>query len=316
MNGILNEEKFNMSKPSLVSVVITTYGRSELLGRAIESVLVQTYDNIEIIVVDDNDSNSEHRMHTENILQNYIQSYGINYLKHESNSGASAARNTGIKASKGEYVAFLDDDDEWFPEKIEKQISYFESLDSKVGVIYCSYILEEHNGDKEWSRSEKGDLTKELLMLEFEPGASSTLIFKKAVLDEIGEFDESLERNEEIELLVRLCRSYLIDVCPDILLKVNGHHFPTASRIESVKKNFFRVLKRDIERFSFFEQREIYAQHYMELSSLFFSERDVTNTIKYYLKAVGYYFPLLFNNKVNKRLIVFVAKKTGLVITK
>ena len=297
-----------MSKHPLVSVVITTYGRSELLGRAIESVLLQTYDSIEIIVVDDNDSDSEQRTHTESALQNYIQNHGIDYLKHEKNSGASAARNTGIKASRGEYVAFLDDDDEWFPEKLEKQVAYFESLDSKVGVIYCSYILAEYDGDKEWIRSEKGDLTKELLMLEFEPGASSTLVFKKAVLDEIGEFDESLERNEELELLVRLCRSYLIDVCPDILLKVNGHHFPTASRVESVKKNFFRVLKRDIEHFSFLEQGEIYAKHYMELSSLFFNERKFSKVIKYYLITIMYYPPMLFDNKVNRRLIRYVKK--------
>jgi len=144
-----------MNRHPLVSVIIPTYGRSELLDRAIDSVLAQTYDNIEIIVVDDNNSNSEHRKHTENVLQKYLQNGQAVYLKHEKNVGGSAARNTGIKASKGEYVALLDDDDEWFPEKIEKQISYFEILGDNIGVIYCSYILKEFDGDKEYIRSEK-----------------------------------------------------------------------------------------------------------------------------------------------------------------
>jgi len=160
---VQKQDRDKMSNHPLVSVVIPTYGRSHLLERAIGSVLSQTYDNLEIIVVDDNDSTSEHRIHTENVLQIYLENDQITYLKHKKNSGGSVARNTGIKASSGEYVALLDDDDEWFPEKIEKQITYFKSLVKNVGVIYCSYILEEYDGDKEYIRSEKGDLTKELL---------------------------------------------------------------------------------------------------------------------------------------------------------
>jgi len=293
-----------MSKNPLVSVVIPTYGRSELLGRAIDSVLDQTYNNIEIMVVDDNDSNSEHRMHTENVLQTYLKNDQITYLKHKKNSGGSVARNTGIKASSGEYVALLDDDDEWFPEKLEKQITYFESLDDNVGVVYCGYILEEFDGDRECIRSEKGNLTKELLMLQFDPGASSTLVFRKSVLQDINYFDESFARHQDLEILIRLCRNYLIDVCPDILLKINGHNFPTASKIEKIKQHFFNTFKNDINNLSFIEQKRVYAQHYIELSSFFFNERNFSKVIKYYLMAIMYYPPIFFGNKVNIRLII------------
>ena len=93
-----------MSKNPFVSVVIPTYGRSELLSRVIDSVLDQTYDNIKIIVVDDNDRNSDHRVDTEKVLQKYLNNNQIIYLKHEKNSGGSVARNTAIKASRGEYI--------------------------------------------------------------------------------------------------------------------------------------------------------------------------------------------------------------------
>jgi len=309
MTGILKEVRNRMSKHPLVSVVIPTYGRGHLLERAIDSVLTQTYDNIEIIVVDDNDSNSEHRKHTEKVLQTYLDNDQITYLKHKKNAGGSVARNTGIKVSKGEYVALLDDDDEWFPEKLEKQIDYFESLNENVGVIYCSYVLKEYDGDKEYIRFEKGDLTKELLMLEFDPGASSTLVFKKDILKEIGYFDENFARHQDLEILIRLCRNYLIDVCPDVLLKINGHNFPSALKSEKVQKIFFQVFKKDIDKLSSPERRYVYAKHYMQLSSMFLSEKNLVQMIKYYIKAIWQSPSMLIGNKVNRRLGSFVTTR-------
>lgn len=298
-----------MSNHPLVSVVIPTYGRSDLLVRAIDSVLDQTYDNIEIIVVDDNNSDSEHRKHTENVVKAYMANHELIYIKHEKNTGGSAARNTGILVSKGEYVALLDDDDEWFSEKIEKQISYFETLDNDVGVIYCSYILKEYDRDKEYRRSEKGDLRKELLMLQFDPGASSTLVFRKDVLEKIGYFDESFEHHQDLEILIRLCRNYLIDVCPDILLKVHGHNVPSSLKAERVKKHFFDIFRKEIKNLSFLEERKVYAIHYMELASIFLSERNASQTARYYLKSIGFYPPMLFSNEVNKRCLSFLLNR-------
>jgi len=293
----------------LVSVVIPTYGRSHLLARAIDSALSQTYPIIEIFVVDDNGRETPQQTETEEKLQEYIQNNQITYLKHEKNAGGSAARNTGIKASHGHYVALLDDDDEWFPEKLEKQVEYFKSLDEKVGVVYCSYILQEHDRDEEIVRNERGDLTKDLLMLEFDPGASSTLFFKKNVLEEIHYFDEQFSRHQDLEVLIRLCRHYLIDVCPDVLLKINGHNFPSAAKIEGVKKLFFDIFKSDIKKFSFIDQRRVYAMHYMELAALFLNEKKLLKILKYYFLAMAKYPPILLSNKVNTRMINFIKKQ-------
>ena len=101
----------------LVSVIITTYGGSKTLKRAINSILAQTYKNIEIIIVDDNDPNSLERKHTENIISNF-DACTIKYIKHSKNLNGAVARNTGINASNGKYICFLDDDYFYLPNRV------------------------------------------------------------------------------------------------------------------------------------------------------------------------------------------------------
>ena len=111
----------NSIKP-MVSVIIPTYKRYNMLPRAIASVLSQTYSNIQIVVVDDNNPDTEYRKKTEALMEQYALDERVKYVKHSKNANGSVARNTGIKSSDGEIVAFLDDDDFFYPEKIEKQI--------------------------------------------------------------------------------------------------------------------------------------------------------------------------------------------------
>ena len=102
----------------LISVIIPSYNSGKFLGEAIESVVNQTYKNIEIIVINDGSTDN-----TEEIAKKWQKrDERVRYLKHKENKGPSAARNTGIKNSRGEYIAFLDDDDEWLPEKLERVI--------------------------------------------------------------------------------------------------------------------------------------------------------------------------------------------------
>ena len=108
---------------SKISIVIPTYNRVDFLPKAIQSVLNQTYRNWEMIIVDDGSTDN-----TEEIVKGYKESR-IQYIVHKYNLGLSAARNTGIKKSRGEYIAFLDSDDEWFPEKISCQMNIFQKED-------------------------------------------------------------------------------------------------------------------------------------------------------------------------------------------
>ncbi|WP_273875152.1 glycosyltransferase family 2 protein [Serratia marcescens] len=110
-----------------VSIIIPTYGRSDLLTRAIDSVLAQTYQNIEVIIVDDNLNGSESRLETENVMQSYSGDPRVRYYQREKNGGGAAARNSGIEQATGQYITFLDDDDYYYPDKIGKQLTFLRS---------------------------------------------------------------------------------------------------------------------------------------------------------------------------------------------
>ena len=98
----------------LVSIIVPTYNRAGVLSRAIRSIFSQTYSNIEIIIVDDASCDD-----TGNVVESFMDDH-IHYIRHDKNQGGSASRNTGIRSAKGSFIAFLDDDDEWLPEKLEK----------------------------------------------------------------------------------------------------------------------------------------------------------------------------------------------------
>ncbi len=124
----------------LVSVIITNYNYEDFILHAIDSALVQTYENIEVIIVDDGSSDNS-RM----IISDYARKDSRVCPIFQSNSGQAAATNVGILASKGEFVAFLDADDIWYPDKLKKQLPLFE--DSSVGVVYSSASIIDLSGN-------------------------------------------------------------------------------------------------------------------------------------------------------------------------
>ena len=133
----------------LISVVISTYKREKELIRAIDSVLAQSYKNIEIIVVDDNGKNNEFQIKTEKIMRNYSQHRNIKYIPNEKNLGGALARNVGIENCNGEYIAFLDDDDQYYENKLKKQIQLF-NLDKSgdLALVYCYTESYDENNKK------------------------------------------------------------------------------------------------------------------------------------------------------------------------
>lgn len=210
----------------LVSVIITTYNRANLVPRAIKSVLGQTYDDLEVIVVDDASADD-----TGSVINNF-EDERLAYVRHDENRHLSAARNTGINRADGDYVAFLDDDDEWRPRKLEKQVSLLESASNRVGLVYCwmDYCDDDTVVEK-YQPSLSGDIFAEAL--SGQPiGSGSTLVVRPAVFNDIGGFDESLRRGIDGDFIRRVCRSYDVDFVPEALVKYHiGHE---ADRITSI----------------------------------------------------------------------------------
>ena len=180
-----------------ISVVIPSYNSRGGLARSVDSALKQTFQNIEIIVVDDNNPDTEARRNTESIMEAYQDNPKVRYLKHEKNKNGAAARNTGVRAARGKYIAFLDDDDEWFPEKLERQHAYIQSHEG-YDCVYCLLSLD---GKKEYVIPYENDAIIPLLLNRTKMYTSS-LMFTKDSLFSIGGFDESFRRHQDYELLV------------------------------------------------------------------------------------------------------------------
>ena len=204
---------------SLVSVIIPTYKRTETLKFALDSIMKQTYKNLEIIVVDDNGAESEYRKSVETIMEEYKGNSKIRYIANEKNMGGAAARNVGIEEAKGEYLAFLDDDDTYYPEKIEKQISVFEeSTDDKLALVYCYVEQLDENGNVNYvlKKQLKGNCLYEAMCIDCLAPTSLWLVKKSAVVD-VGMFSIVPSKQDATLILKLLAKGYTVDYVPEIL---------------------------------------------------------------------------------------------------
>ena len=189
----------------LVSVIIPTYKRSETLLRAIQSALDQTYQSIEILVVDDNTPNDEFSLAVQEKL-NALSDERVRYVQQKKHINGSAARNAGIDVAKGEYIAFLDDDDIWYPDKLERQIGVF-AADPSVGLVYTGSRAVYVNDQVSYSILPKreGDLSR-LILIENCIGTTSSVIVKKDVIINAGKFDTQLPALQDYDLWIRICQ--------------------------------------------------------------------------------------------------------------
>jgi glycosyltransferase involved in cell wall biosynthesis len=190
----------------LVSVVISTHNRAELLARAIRSVLDQTYRDLEILVVDDASTKDPEEM------VGRFDDSRIRYLRHAENRGGSAARNTGIVNARGAYIAFLDDDDEWLPQKLELQMKVFRE-NPRAGVVYTGFISIESEKGRIVNINmpgKRGYIFYDLIARNI-VGTTSTVVVRRECFDEVGLFDESLPASQDADMWRRLSRTYYFD---------------------------------------------------------------------------------------------------------
>lgn len=191
-----------------VSIIIPTYNRGDLVGRSVQSVLEQTFQDFEIIIVDDGSDDNT----TKVIHEFQEQDNRIKYIRHDENRGGAAARNTGIKAAKGKYIAFQDSDDTWEPEKLEQQLEVFEHASAEVGVVYTD-MWRRYEGKRKYIPSpeispEEGIIYKQALSRVMGIGIGTAMI-KRECFNSAGLFDENLRRFIDLELFIRLSKYFL-----------------------------------------------------------------------------------------------------------
>lgn len=227
-------------KNKLVSVIITTYKREpQMLLKAVKSVINQTYRETEIIVVDDSPSDYKYREDVRKMVKDVDKS--VVYIQHESNKGACAARNTGIKNSKGDFIAFLDDDDEWLESKLEKQMTKF--ADVNVGLVYCrQYVINLENGKKYIGTKPffSGNVYEHLILDNF-IGSTSFVVMRKSVIDICGMFDVDLKSAQDYDLWLRASKVCQVDYVDEPLV---NYYIHSGERISGNPKNKIQGLER------------------------------------------------------------------------
>jgi glycosyltransferase involved in cell wall biosynthesis len=218
-------------KNPLVSVIVPAYNRADLIDNALESVWEQTYRPIELIVVDDGseDDTSSHVM-TWADRHNDDPNFSVHCL-HQKNSGANAARNLGIQRSTGEFAAFIDSDDRWLPDKLEKQVPLFFN-DPEVGAVYCGIgLVDLGNGIKEPDERRsypEGWLLPKLLVHDITAGTPCYVI-KRECFDKVGFFDVSLSARQDWDMWIRISTEYKFARVPEVLVEAGKHAGPRLS---------------------------------------------------------------------------------------
>jgi len=214
-----------MSQPT-IDVIVPVYNGEKYIAEALGSITAQTCPPRTIIVVDDGSTDA-----TVDIIMQARSGSGIEikYLK-TPNSGLSSARNHGLKASTAEYVAFLDADDVWLPDKLSEQIRIFKNSPFRqLGVVYCDYALIDENGNEAAGvpihpdNEIRGEVFMKLLGGNFISGSCSAALVRRECFSEAGYFDEALSAVEDWDMWLRIAKMFQFDYADKALVKIRLH---------------------------------------------------------------------------------------------
>lgn len=274
----------------LVSVIIPTYGYPTFLYKTINSVLNQNYDDWELIVVDDNSSESENRKLTQDIL-NSFQDNRIRYIKHPRNLNGAVARNTGIRESKGKYISFLDSDDEYLPDRLEKCVKIIESQDQEFAGVYtgCEFRQKGKTYNR-YTNVKDGNYLVDTLACTFMFCSGSNIFVRREVVEEIHGFDESFSRHQDYEFLVRIFSRYSLKAIPEILVIKNNENvnLPDVNKMLDIKQQYLGKFSYIINTLSEADQNYIYHSNYISLAEQHQRQGNIMAANKLYNKASEY----------------------------
>lgn len=271
----------NPAMPPLVSVILPTYNRANTLGRAIESVLNQTYSNLELIIVDDRSTDE-----TNLIFDKYFGLDNVRLIS-QLEPGCSVARNIGIDASRGHYIAFQDSDDEWLPDKLEKAVSALMSTGLETGLFYSDMIRVQSDGS--WTKFESPDVERGVLIndrtLDYQVygiGIQSAVI-KRECFEKAGYFDEGLPRFIDLELFIRLSDHFRFIHCKEALVKYHACEGISTNKQALVKarRYLLRKYRRRLK-----EQKHYLGTQHLHLALAFLENGNRYRSLFFGLKAL------------------------------
>ncbi|MDD6042735.1 MAG: glycosyltransferase family 2 protein [Eubacteriaceae bacterium] len=270
-----------------ISVIIPTYGEPHFLSRTIHSVLNQTFYDFEVFVIDDNNPDTDARTNTE-IVMNTFSDERLHYIKHPQNLNGSAARNTGIAEATGKYISFLDSDDEYNSERLQKCFDAMENASCSVAGVYtgCEF---RRNGKMYHTMTDikPGNFLVDTLACTFNLGTGSNLFIRKSVIDEINGFDDSFLRHQDYEFLVRIFEKYELESVPEVLVIKNNENvnLPNVEKIIDIKKQYLDKYKLIINERTDSEKKYIYHSQYIQIAEAAQKTKKYELANQYYKKA-------------------------------
>lgn len=246
-----------------------TYKRSEKLLRAIDSVLNQTYSNLELLLVNDNEPLDAYTQQLKTRVAKYSDDKRFKLILQEKHINGAVARNIGIKQANGQYIAFLDDDDWWEKNKLEEQVKTLRSLDDTWGGVSCKFTLYDKNGNiiGKTRKYKDGYIYKDILNLMSDV-ATGTLLLRHDYFDTTRYFDEKLLRHQDLQLLVDFTSKYKLKEVDQYLHCVDvsdSQNRPDAQKLMQYKKAFFKSVKPVMDSLSEKDRNCVYAMHRFEL---------------------------------------------------
>lgn len=292
-------------------IVIPTYQRADRITRAVESALNQTYQNTQIVVVDDNGRGTQAQLDTFIVLKEYIDAKQISYLVNEVNCNGSNSRNNGLFSCDSDYVTFLDDDDEIFPDKIEKQIAKLIKMGDEYSCCYSSFEKVLENGAV-YTSDEKveGDCYGYALSRSIYLGSGSNLLVRTSIAKAIGGYDGSFKKNQDLEFFTRLLDGYKLAYVDEVLFRVHYEIRETKMTYEKIlyaENIYVNRFKNDFKKLGDKKERAIYRIIACERFRLSLGKGNtLANVWNMFKNRVGIvtlfrYFVYLMDRIVNKK---------------
>jgi glycosyltransferase involved in cell wall biosynthesis len=225
-----------MAKP-LVSAIITTYNREDTISRAISSVLRQTFQDFEIVIVDDASTDQ-----TVKVIQDEFKDKRIRIIENAHNLGIGGAKNVGVENAKGTYIAFLDSDDEWMAEKLERQLAFMQSDENKLPLSFTGLYVHRETVNKVVMRQPRKQRTWfETILYGEKFSLGSTLVATKECFEKVGPFEVRLKRMQDRDWSIRYFDYYhAFSFLPEPLARIHNSGWPEAGTVEFSIKELFK----------------------------------------------------------------------------
>ena len=276
----------------IVSVIIPSYGHPDYLVKSINSVISQTFKDWELIVVDDNDPETEARLETEKVMETVMRNDSrIKYIKHEKNKNGAVARNSGFAEAKGVYISLLDSDDEYISTRLSKCVEAIKNEPEKIAGVYTGCEFRRH-GSVFYKSIDitSGNFLRETLACTFRFFTGSNIFVRKSVVDELKGFDPNFLRHQDYEFLARLFVKYNLKAIPEILVVKNNENFnvPNFRKIISIKEQYLAKFNSIIEQLPDSDKNYIFQRQYVAIAEDASRAFNLLEAYRYYKLAQKY----------------------------